>query len=307
MTINELIAELRKREIILSYSGGKLKYSGPKENITNELVEEIRQNKWKLIKYMWPRELGNLMPINPEGSQVPLFIIHGDNSNYLISSYLGPDQPVFGFFHPGSEGEGIHFKSVKKMAKDYLDMIISVQNTGSYFLIGYSFGGVLAFEIAVQLQKMGRKVPFLVLIDSLGPLAREPVIFTNNYFKLVRYNILRPVRRYLKRAGILFICNCYLFFKKPIPVSKRNYYLWIKYSGLTLKYFPGKFDGNMLLFRASEQKSSNRYLGWETLVNNISIIEIEGHHLDIFKEKDKTDTLLREIKNYLENVRKADF
>lgn len=302
MTINDFIEELKQKDIQINFSNGKLKYSGPEENITPDLIEKLKKYKGKLIKFLWPKELNKLMPINTEGSKIPLFIVHGDNSNYIISKHLGPDQPVYGFFHPGSEGEEIHYKSVKEMAKAYLEMLLAVCPSGPYYLLGYSFGGVVAFEMANQLQKSGQKVPFLVIIDTYSPLAIETIERQNNLFKTIRINILRPMRIRLKRTIKLLIANSYIFLKKPIPLERRGYYLWIKYSNLTRKYSPSKFEGNILLFRTTEHPSTYRYLGWETLVNDIRMIEIDGKHLDIFIGKHRSEILGTEIEKYLAHI-----
>lgn len=302
MDFKELIEELKRREIEVTFSGGKLKYNGPEENITPSIIEELKQNKGRLIKYFWPEKLKILMPINPSGTKTPLFIVHGDNGNYIISDYLGQDQPVYGFFHPGSEGEGIRYKSVKRMASVYLEKILEVWPDGPYFLMGYSFGGMLAFEMAVQLQKLGREVPVLVIVDTISPLARGSFKWQNNLFQTIRINFLRPVRLLLKRKIRLLICNLYLLMNKPIPLERRNYYLMTRYSDLGFRYKPSKFEGNILLFRLTKNPSSKKYLGWETLVNDIKLVEIEGKHLDVFIGKERTELFKTEIGKYLNIV-----
>jgi thioesterase domain-containing protein len=306
MTFIEILEELKQKGIKIDYSGGKLKYSGPKENITPDIIEILKQNKGKLIKYLWPKELGNLMPINPEGSQIPLFIVHGDNGNYIISDFFGPDQPVFGFFHPGSEGEGICYKSVEEFAAGYLRKILSICPEGPYYLIGYSFGGLLAYEMAVQLQKMGRKVPFLVIIDTFSPLAKEPRVWQGSLYKTIRINYLRPVRRGLKHRLHFLRNNSYVLRKIPIPPERRTEYLWYKYLTLGKKYSPLKFNGNILLFRLTGNLSSYKYLGWETLVNEVRLVEIDGRHLDVFIGKDRNEVLSTEIGKYLTHVKNSD-
>jgi thioesterase domain-containing protein len=303
MLIKEFIEELHKKEIEVSFSGTKLKYSGPEEQITPELIEKLKKYKAKLLKYYWPKEFTNLMPINTEGSKTPLFIVHGDNGNYIISDHLGPDQPVYGFFHPGSNGEAIPFKSVPEMAGDYLKMVLTICPEGPYYLVGFSFGGVIAFEMAIQLQKAGHKVPFLVLIDSFSPLAHEPVKWQKSLYLKIRINILRPVRIKLKRIRKLLICKLYILMNRPIPVERRKDYMYIKYMNLTNSYSPDKFDGDILLFRTTDNPSSLKYLGWETLVNNIRFVEIEGEHLEIFIGKDRSDILRAEIGKHLEEVK----
>ncbi len=303
MTLKEFIEELQKKNIEISFSGGKLKYSGPEENITSDLIENLKKFKGKLIKHFWPKEFTNFMPINTEGTQKPIFIVHGDNSNYIISDYLGSDQPVYGYFHPGSEGEGISYKSVPEMAKAYLDMLLNVSPEGPYYIMGFSFGGVIAYEMAVQLQKAGNRVPFLVIIDSISPLAKESFGWKGNIFTAIRMNILRPLRRGLKRRIKLWICNYYLFIKKPIPPDRRSYYMWDRYFSMTHRYHPDKFNGDILLFRTKDNISSYKYLGWETLVDSLRLVEVEGAHLELFKGKEKVETLQKEIGDYLKKAR----
>jgi len=303
MKIGDLIEELKQKEIEITFSAGKLKYSGPEEDITPDLLENLKTNKGKLIKYYWPKKLSGLMPINPVGNKTPLFVVHGDNSNYIISEHLGPDQPVYGFFHVGSEGEKIPFKSVREMAKSYLDKILEVCPQGPYYLIGYSFGGILAFEIAVHLQKSGLKVPFLVLIDSISPLARYTLEWQSKFFKMIRKNILGPLRRKIKRNIKLLVCKSFIIISKPIPTELRKFYMYTKYLKLGQRYSPTKFEGRILLFRTTNTGSSYKYLGWETLVNDIRMIEIDGKHLEIFIGEDRKEILKIEIEKYLADVK----
>lgn len=302
MNIQDFIEELKQKDINVSFSGGKLKYSGPEENITPEIIENLARFKAKLIKHFWPQELSRLMPINSEGNRKPIFIVHGDKGNYLISNKLGPDQPVYGFFHPGSEGERIIYRSVNEMATAYLKMVRSVSPSDPYYLIGFSFGGVLAYEMAVQLQKSGQKVPFLVIIDSISPLAKQTSFVPENFFKKVGTDFSKPVRKKIRRFIKVLICNIYLSLNKQIPVSRRNYYMWDKYMNLTRNYHPERFDGDILLFRTTENPSSERYLGWDSLVKNIKMFEIDGKHLEIFIGEKRNVILQDEIEKYLENV-----
>ena len=299
MTLANFIEELNKKQINITFAGGKLKYSGPEENITPELIENLKGFKGRLIKHFWPKELGNLMPINPEGSKTPLFIVHGDNSNYIISEYFGPDQPVYGFFHPGSEGERISFKNAKSMAANYLEKVQTVWPSGPYNLIGYSFGGILAFEMAVQLQKAGYIVQSLVLIDTLSPDAAKPVYSNLGVFQSIRYKILRPIRRGLKRKIILLLDNLYFIVGHPLPADKRGYYLHKRYLTLTKSYSPSTFMGRILIFATTSNASSRRYLGWEPYADKIDLVEIDGKHLDIFGTKEKALILQKELERYL--------
>ena len=73
---------------------------------------------------------------------------------------------------------------------------------------------------------------------------------------------------------------------------------------LTRKYKPGKFDGGILLFRARENQSSFKYLGWETIVKNIKMFEIDADHWSIKCQKKNVELIFKEIKKFLANVNK---
>ena len=111
-----------------------------------------------------------MVPLQPNGSKPPFFWINGDGSNAFLPGYLGPDQPVYGFRHQGSDGRRARYRTIKEMAAHYLSEIRSVRSQGPYFLGGYCIGGVIAFEIAQTLRKEGEAVPLLVLMAPDRPV-----------------------------------------------------------------------------------------------------------------------------------------
>jgi enterobactin synthetase component F len=73
-----------------------------------------------------------------------------------------------------SKGEGLaRAASIEGMAAMLLLRIKEVQSTGPYRLAGYSFGGLVAYEIAQQLQRAGEEVEYLFLLDPTPPGAPE--------------------------------------------------------------------------------------------------------------------------------------
>jgi thioesterase domain-containing protein len=302
MEIVKLIEELKGKGIQLSYSEGKLKYTGMEEYITPDLIGKLRKHKRELIEYFLPNEFSNILFFNIGGTKTPIFLIHGDNFNYSFSDYLGPDQPVYGFFHPGSNGEVIPYKNVAQMAKAYLDKVLSLNPVGPYYLIGFSFGGLLAFEMAVQLQKLGYEVPLLVLIDCINPLAMMSEKRQSFFIRILKRKYLDHLRWRLELFVKLLICKSYILTKTPIPIKIRKYYILEKYRKLTKRYNPDKFNGDMLLFRFSENGSSLKYLGWESFVNNLKMITIDSNHITAFENKRSVEILQTEIKQYLKNL-----
>ncbi|MYT77483.1 non-ribosomal peptide synthase domain TIGR01720/amino acid adenylation domain-containing protein [Streptomyces sp. MnatMP-M77] len=117
---------------------------------------------------------GVLLPLREEGSRPPLFCVHpaaGIAWSYAgLTGPLGTDQPLYGLQARGLDGSRVLPGSIAEMATDYVTQIRTVQPTGPYHLLGWSFGGVVAHEMAVQLQRMGEEVGLLAVLDSM-PLA----------------------------------------------------------------------------------------------------------------------------------------
>ena len=102
-----------------------------------------------------------------EGTGVPLFCIHPGGGMSWPYQRLGIylDCPIIGI-QQTLLGEEAEPQSIRDMAKNYADRIQGVQPTGPYNILGWSFGGVVAHELAIELQRRGCVVPRLILLDA---------------------------------------------------------------------------------------------------------------------------------------------
>ncbi|GAB7187025.1 peptide synthase [Kitasatospora sp. Ki12] len=114
--------------------------------------------------------LGVVLPIRTTGDRPPFFCAHpggGLSWPYMpLARHVPKDVPLYGLQARGIDGTGELAGSVSEMAADYLQQIRAVQPSGPYHLLGWSFGGVVVQEIAVQLQEAGEKVGALVILDA---------------------------------------------------------------------------------------------------------------------------------------------
>ncbi len=111
-----------------------------------------------------------LIPLRVKGTRAPLFCVHPSGciswSYIALASHLGPDQPIYGLQARGILQPDAMPGSVEEMAADYAAQIRSVQPEGPYHLLGWSFGGLVAHEVARQLQEAGETVALLATLDS---------------------------------------------------------------------------------------------------------------------------------------------
>ena len=115
----------------------------------------------------------HLAPVRRDGSAPPLFLVHSILGELtwlpMLAHELDERWPLYGFAAPGLNSDEPFFTSLQAMAAAYLEGVRQLQPQGPYVLGGYSFGGIVAFEMTRQLQQAGERVDALVLIDSFVP------------------------------------------------------------------------------------------------------------------------------------------
>ncbi|MEU5431757.1 amino acid adenylation domain-containing protein [Streptomyces sp. NPDC020719] len=113
-------------------------------------------------------------------TEPPLFCVHpGAGIGWVyrgLLDHLGPDRPVHALQARALSEPGARPASVAEMADDYAALIRTVQPSGPYHLLGWSFGALVAHAVAVRLREAGQEVAPPVLLDGYpgaeaGPMA----------------------------------------------------------------------------------------------------------------------------------------
>jgi acetoacetyl-CoA synthetase len=104
------------------------------------------------------------------GSQkTPIIIAHGLDGRASFSGLakrIQTDHPIYGIQAKGVDGLEEPLDRIEDMAQFYLDNLNELQSHGPYMLIGYSFGGLVALEMAQRLSEQKKDVGLLVLVDA---------------------------------------------------------------------------------------------------------------------------------------------
>ncbi|HKS14132.1 MAG TPA: amino acid adenylation domain-containing protein [Pseudomonas sp.] len=118
-----------------------------------------------------PGGAAQLVTVREEGSEPPLFLVHDftglDAYFPVLGQHLPGDFPILGL--PGTGLGEATPRTLECLAARLVELIRGVQPQGPYRLAGWSFGGVLAYEVAAQLLGMDEPVSFLGLIDTYVP------------------------------------------------------------------------------------------------------------------------------------------
>lgn len=111
-----------------------------------------------------------MVTLQGKGNKKPIFFAPpaaGTVGSYLqLSKALGDDQPMYAFQCPGLDGKSKTSESVEAMAETFITAMQEVDPSGPYRLGGYSFGGAVALEMALQLRNKGFEVEELLMIDA---------------------------------------------------------------------------------------------------------------------------------------------
>ncbi len=110
-----------------------------------------------------------LVPVSTGGTGQPSFWVHGA-SGYAngfdeLSRALGPDYPLYAFQARGTDGYSMPHL-LEEMVDHYVSCVRMVQPHGPYVLGGYSFGGLIAMEMACRLSEAGETIRHLVMFDT---------------------------------------------------------------------------------------------------------------------------------------------
>ena len=115
--------------------------------------------------------------IRGTGTQRPLFLIHDIHGQIpacaALLQNIDADMPTFGLLGVTPHEKLPH--TIEALARRCILLLRALQPEGPYRVAGFSFGGILAYEIATQLIGVDQQVEFLGLIDSVCPtLLRDP-------------------------------------------------------------------------------------------------------------------------------------
>lgn len=132
------------------------------------------------------RKYPELVPLSIESENKLIFWIHpmsGDVGIYSsLSARLGADFRMVAVKACGLLSKTKEpITSVIEMAGYYCDILELIDPKGPYNLAGFSFGGTIAYEMTCQLEKRGKKVSSLVMIESPYVQEEDRYLFNSSY------------------------------------------------------------------------------------------------------------------------------
>jgi len=266
-----------------------------------------------------------LIPIQPRESSTHLFCVHGIFGNVLnfvaLAQCLGSDQSVYALQSRGLGGRVPPLERVEEMAAHYILQIKIIQPHGPYYLAGYSFGGIIALEMAQQLTRAGEEVALVTLFDTLNRRVHRQISkrerlwhHTNLLWKQGPNYLLDKVRSRFQQSkdgqppaaqdtlGAIFGLSeapegdtQYSAQSRVIHEANRRAFS---------AYEPQPYAGQVVLFRATLRNPDDAWyidpkLGWgPSLTPNLHLHQSPAHHVEML-EAPHAALLAEHLKDYL--------
>jgi len=252
----------------------------------------------------------HIVPMHPEGTRTPLFCMHCATGHVLryraLVSHLDSDVPVYGLRAP-EVNQFNAFPTVEELAERYAEDIRRTQPHGPYQVCGFSFGGIVALEVARRLQTLGETVSLLVLLDSINPA---------HYQNLSFLQTLRMRSTYLRDRVSTYGRNV-LFGKWTQLYRDVAEFFWWRAKELAWKirkntsslpeqmgtnavqetvvmfatvgeaFKPKPYPGRMILIRSENRPrfSDEMALGWEDVAEaGVEVCTVPGDHFSVLEE-----------------------
>jgi len=230
----------------------------------------------------------SLIPLQPGGDRAPFFFVHGLGGTVLrfheLARHMAPDQPFYGMQAPGLDGKEPCLERVEDMAVRYLEQLEAVQAEGPYQLGGYSFGGLVALEMARRLMAQDRKVGLLVMVDTYPAGASQSTgALMGRFFGLSSQQKLAYLKKRVKRyrKGITRRID---MLRMPLALKNVRQACAVAEQRYVATAYPGK----IVLLRASEKALrglDDPQGGWgQYAAAGVETREIDADHGNILEQ-----------------------
>jgi thioesterase domain-containing protein len=191
--------------------------------------------------------------------------------------------------------EGAPYGSLAELAAGYVRDLRERQARGPYRLCGWSFGGVVAFEMAAQLVTAGEPVAFLSLLDARLHVPGAPSLFAADEDQLGAFlrdyeidhigepSPDRPARALAegKRRGIL---PPWLTLDDLVEMAARYGAAFRHNIGLARTYTPSARVPRMLVVEAADRRGlPAAAASWRPWVDVVEHTEVPGDHFSVLR------------------------
>lgn len=232
----------------------------------------IRRSYRSVFKNAHRRQRHHLIELDLSEHGISFIIVQGDEANRALPRHFS-DHHFIAFIHQGADRHRLRMTSVEAIAARYLRELRAVSAEGPYILCGYSFGGIIAYEMAVRLRRQGHQVPLLILLDSYAPALHIQAM-----------DMDRRAHTRLKDAAFRSLSAPFLRADLRMPARLHHHHIIDTYDKAVRAYHPPAYGGDVLVLKAANAWGPDD-LGWSaTTGGNCHMEIVPGDHYNVIKE-----------------------
>jgi amino acid adenylation domain-containing protein len=246
-----------------------------------ELTQRLVQDKSALPP--------GVLALQPYGTRNSIFWVHYPNES--LAKAIGDDQPFLVVALTGEDVASLgEAPTLQSIAACLLRKILATQSKGPYTIGGLCLGGILAYEIASQLQAAGHEVSLLVLLDTPNPPYLEsddPMALKLRY---LRYLPKRAAQLGLRTSLVRLRTRLLNRFARTTKNKSARTEIEVAQEMIetaAFTYQPQKYEGKVLLLLASDGPPRVSFFpGWQVVVpRNLHAQYVEGRHEELMNEE----------------------
>jgi len=233
-----------------------------------------------------PVPFSPLVLLKAGAATAPLFIAHGLGGNVMelapLAKRLDTPRPVYAIQPKGLDGAEAPYDRVADMADYYFGAVRALQPHGPYFLSGYSFGGLIAMELARRLKEAGEGIALLAFLDTYA----HPHSFPLEWRIYVKIRAMMGYTRDLTTAPA------------EIAAAPALLRVYNATSDALLAYRPRRYSGKILFLKARRSLFPlNPRDIWRRLSQEYEMRIVPGNHDSMMRED--VDSLAAELSRCL--------
>jgi amino acid adenylation domain-containing protein len=234
-----------------------------------------------------------ILALQPKGSQNGIFWVHYPNGN--LAKAIGDDQPFLVVALTAEDFASLGQEpTLQCIAACLMSKILAAQSRGPYTIGGVCLGGILAYEIASQLQAAKHDVSLVVLLDAPpNPSYLESgnsVALKLSYLRYLRYLPRRAAQLGLRKSLIKLRVRLFNRFTSIITTKSVRTEMEVAQQMIetaAFSYRPQRYEGKVLLLLACDGSPRASFLrGWQAVVPyNLHTHYVEGRHEELMNNK----------------------
>jgi acyl-CoA synthetase (AMP-forming)/AMP-acid ligase II/thioesterase domain-containing protein len=219
-----------------------------------------------------------VLPIQPHGAGVPLVLVAPGMECRSLARHLGADRPVLGIRVPSLEHTPSG-QTIEQIAEACVGALRRHRSEGPYALAGWCGAGIVALEMARQLEQSGAQVSFVALFDAREILSPQGFLQRLTFLasrtarqgpQVLREAVMTRVTHARDAAGRS---------RNGLPPSHAD-----AFDQALRGWRPTPWSGRMLHLWAAARPTGAQKLAWSRLSPRSEFHDVPGDHLSMLHE-----------------------